>query len=57
MSMENVLQQLKFRSSTVESMEEIAASVSLYSRGGHNIPQLVEDPQSISMTGRPSSGK
>jgi len=55
--MENVLQQLKFRSSTVESMEEIAASVSLYSRGGHNIPQLVEDPQSISMTGRPSSGK
>jgi len=44
-SMENVLQQLKFHSSTVETMEEIAASVSCSSRGGHNIPQLVEDPQ------------
>jgi len=47
MSMGNVLQQLKFRSSTVETMEEIAASVSRSSRGGHNIPQLVKDPQKL----------
>lgn len=36
---------VKWRSSTAETMNEIAETVRHSSRRGHNIPQLVSDPQ------------
>nr|XP_022294254.1 uncharacterized protein LOC111104539 isoform X2 [Crassostrea virginica] len=38
------LWKVKWRHSTVETLDELAASVSKSSRNGHNIPQLVDDP-------------
>ena len=39
------LWKVRWRGSTVETMAEMALSVSQSSRSGHNIPQLVDDPQ------------
>ena len=40
------LWKVRWRGSTVETMTEMAESVSQSSRGGHNIPQLVDDQES-----------
>ena len=40
------LWKVRWRSSTVETMEEMAESVVASSRNSHNIPQLVDDPNS-----------
>ena len=40
------LWKVRWRGSTVETMTEMAESVSQSSRGGHNIPQLVDDQDS-----------
>jgi hypothetical protein len=38
------LWKVKWRSSTVETLAEVAESVTQSSRNSHNIPQLVDDP-------------
>ena len=38
------LWKVKWKHSTVETLDEIAASLSKWTRNGHNIPQLVLDP-------------
>ena len=39
------LWKMKWRHSTAETFEEVAASVCRYSRNGHNISQLVQDKE------------